>query len=44
MPRKYGNQGIPVRVFAEASGVSQDKIYRYIKLLEPIIEEIEDNA
>jgi hypothetical protein len=44
MPRKYGNLGISVREFAEASGCSQYKIYKYIKLLEPIVEEMEDSA
>tara|TARA_B110001454_G_C12634707_1_gene398573 strand:+ start:371 stop:505 length:135 start_codon:yes stop_codon:yes gene_type:complete len=44
MPRKYGNMGISVRMLSEASGVSQDVIYRYIRLLEPIVEEIDNSA
>ena len=44
MPRKYGNMGVSVRMLSEASGCSQYKIYKYIKLLEPILDEVDESA
>ena len=39
--RKYGNMGISYRVLSEASGCSQYKIMAYVRLLEPIVEEMD---
>lgn len=41
--RKYGNMGISYREFSIASGVNQDTIMRYVRLLEPIVERMEKN-
>ena len=39
--RKYGNMGISYRELSEASGCSEYKIMKYVRLLEPIVEEME---
>ena len=41
--RKYGNMGISYRLLAEASGVNQNTIMRYVRFLEPILEEMEND-
>jgi len=35
--------GISYREFSIASGVSQDTIMRYVRLLEPVVERMEKN-
>jgi hypothetical protein len=39
--RKYGNMGISYRMLSEASGCSEYKIMKYVRLLEPIVEEMD---
>ena len=35
--------GVTYKQLAQASGVAPDTIMRYVRLLEPILEEIENN-
>ena len=39
--RKYGNMGISYRKLSEASGCSEYMIMRYVRILEPIVEEMD---
>ena len=39
--RKYGNTGISYRMLSEASGVSEYMIMRYVRVLEPIVEDLD---
>lgn len=41
--RKYGNMGFSYRILAEASGVNPNTIMRYVRLLEPILKEMEND-
>ena len=38
--RKYGNMGISYRELSNASGCSEYKIMKCVRLLEPIVEEM----
>jgi len=38
--KKYGNTGISYRVLSEASGCSEYKIMAYVRLLEPIVDDL----
>ena len=40
--RKYGNTGISYRVLSNDSGCSEYKIMKYVRVLEPFLEKIDD--
>ena len=41
MTRKYGNMGIPMQKLADAAGVRRSTVEKWVRLLEPIVEDME---
>ena len=41
MTRKYGNMGISMQKLADAAGVRRSTVENCVRLLEPIVEDIE---
>ena len=41
MNRRYGNMGLSYRILSEACGSSKYLIMKYVRLLEPIMKELD---